>query len=433
MRKRPLSQLALPIILIFCSCFAFANSKVDSLKQLLNKSIQDTSRLSILFELNKAFGKEKDSSLYYLNRAYELAEATNQPDAQIKALLDMGLIYHNRQAYPEAKTRLLKALSLARQYKLENRLPYVYLDLGNTYRRLMKTDSAIYAYQQSIKNFEKIEETYDTWKPIFNIGRVYMVLEDIERAKNYMTRAFAIVKDSDNRMDRGYLIFFLAELYRKLEDFDGYFDMLQEWERFQKEKNKNEVQLNEFAHLTMFAMFTKDDSLVIKNYRDAIDYFKEKANYFRLGWSYHDLGQIHFNRENYDTAQSLFQKALENFQLNQNTERIAGTLLKLYQTEKVLNNFPQALSYLEQHEALKDSLNLHEMKQHMARLEVEFETEKKEQRLALQALDIRQKTAQRNLFLGSSLLLAILALTIFFALRNRIRLNRKISNQEAAL
>jgi hypothetical protein len=82
---------------------------------------------------------------------------------------------------------------------------------------------------------------------------------------------------------------------------------------------------------------------------------------------------------------------------------------------------------------LADSLAGVEVDKNLNQLKVQYETEQKEQALRIQRLELDQKTQQRNLLLGSSLALALLAVGIFAGLRRRLVTNRRMAQQESEL
>lgn len=424
---------SLIIIGVVLSFPLLANPKIDSLRQLLQKNIADETRLNVLRELTHTIGRTKAENFQYLEQAVLLAEQLNRPDIQANTLLDLVMYYQYRQQFENAKKYCQQALELAQKHQLAEQLPGSYLNMGHALWRQSKNDSALLSYQSAIKAYEDIGETYLIWKPYSGTARIYSELKNYSQAEFYLRKAYAIVKDSDKRADKGSVLYFLAELYKNDKDFDKYYDILQEWEKFQKANKKGVPALEDRGHLSMLTIFAQEDDQLIEKFEEAVKFYKDSGNGFRLGWSYYDLGQALIMRNNYEAAKNSFLLALEQFRAVDYKDRIAQTYQSLYETEKQLDHPALALTYLEQHEALQDTLNLEKMKAQLAELEIAFQTEKKEQMLAMQELEIQQKTTQRNLFIGSSSLLAVIALLIFFGLRNRLRLNKKIARQEAEL
>ena len=409
------------------------NQKLDSLQQVLEQDISAETRLNTLIELGKASGRNREVRQSYYQQAIELANKIGARKDQITVLIYLGQSYHGQQNYSAAKKEYLEALEVAQNYQAKDQLPSIYNNLGNILIRQAKIDSSILMFQKSLKGFEMQEEHYRKWKALYGIARAYFELPDFKQTEDYALRAYAIVKDSGNRIDRGSVLYFLALLYKKTEAFEKYYNILEEWEVFQEEKKRDNHYLTDIGHLSLTAMFAQQDESLIEGFAKAVEYFKEKNNPFRLGWSYFDLGQAHLLQKQYPQAKENFLLALKYFKIADYKDRIAVTLEKLYQTEKQLDHPIAAFDYLEQFRVMQDSLDLERMKGHIAELEVKFETEKKEQLLALQKLEINQKTTQRNIFVGSSILLALLALSIFLGLRNRMRLNQKIARQDANL
>ncbi len=422
------------ILLLIFPALSFAKTqKVDSLRQILETELADTTKLRVLVELSAAMGARDEEQIDYLRRAEVLAKKLEDYAAQSKMLSKMGWFYHSRHEYRQALQYIRSAEQLAELHQIEEQIPRIHVDLGHAYRRLSKLDSAILVYQEALRGFEVLGDQFEPWKAYFGMAHAYAMLKDYDRSEQNLLSAHEIVKDSDDRIAKGSVIHALADVYKNSGNFDGFYDMQQAWEDFQKEKRRDLSYMKEKGHLSLVATFARMDKDLINKFENAVEYFKENGNAFRLGWSYFDLGNAYFLHEDYEKALSNFKLALVQYRLSGYKNRISETYQKLYESEKHLNRPEQALSYLEKQQALQDSLNQETMKAHIAELEVSFNTEQKEQRLAMQELEIKQKTMERNIFMSSSGLIALLALSIFFGFRNRIRLNQKIARQEADL
>lgn len=377
--------------------------------------------------------RDIDARREYLKQMAALAEEKGYHEAHVRALNELGLSHRSKQDYEQAMNYYRRAFKLAQDQNIERQLPSININFAHIYWRLSKIDSAIYLYQEALKGFEKIGDKYEPWKAYVGLAQSHMELENNEQALVYLEKAHDIVKDSKNRKDRGSVLYYLAAVYKDTKAFDKYYDIVEAWEAFQNEREHDLLEIGGAGHLSLLAMFNRQNTDLIAEFELAVEYFKKQGNAYRLGWSYFDLGQAQMMQEQYGPAKESFLLALEQYEIADYQDRLSNTYQKLYQIEKKLNNFPQALAFLEQHEALKDSLGFEKMKEHIARLEVAFETEKKERLLAQQDFELRQKTTQRNIFIGSSFFLALIAFLIFFGLRNRIRLTKKIAQQEADL
>ena len=428
------SLLKYPLLLLFfLPILATATEKADSLAQLLNTEIEDTTRLRILRELIVGIRYNDSARLPYLEQAAQLAKRLNRSDVRGLTLIDFGLYYHSNHEFEEAYKYNHAALDLALRHDLKDQLPKVCLNLANTLRRQSNLDSAIIMYQESIRWFDELGERYIQNRPLQGMARTHLVLGNYDLAETHLLEAYDIVKDGGLRMDIGGILFFLAELYDITGAFDKYYDIREKWEEFQSDKNRDLLKSSQTGHLNLLATFGKPDGELIKKFADAVEHFKENGNAFRLGWSYFDLGLAQAKQEQFADARGSYLLALEQFELAHFPDRSAQTYWELYKMGKQLNRPAEALPYLERYHSLTDSLNYERMNDHIAELEVAFETEKKEQLLALQNLEIQQKTSQRNFFIGSSVLIAFLALSIFLGLRGRLRLTQRIAKQEANL
>ncbi len=184
-----------------------------------------------------------------------------------------------------------------------------------------------------------------------------------------------------------------------------------------------------------------------KKYDSARYYFKEAQNIRReindrkgIAENYTQIGEVFLEENKPEEAIQNFKKSVP-LALEEDYNFLAQyTFQKLSDAYKLQNKTDSALYYLEKHNTFKDSLNTIEVQNKIAQLNVEFETEQKEneiltQRAQLVENELRIKNRNFTIFgfVGLLILLGLLGYLIFKRQRMEAQQIAKEKELEIAL
>jgi two-component sensor histidine kinase len=171
--------------------------------------------------------------------------------------------------------------------------------------------------------------------------------------------------------------------------------------------------------------------------------------------------------KNYDDLATVYQALIKHYLANRQTEEArkyililhalalrqqlprieSGTQLSWFKLDSMENNYKSAIIHYQRHKDLEDSMLNERTGRQVRRLELEFETEKKDKDIALKEGNIELLTNQAQLqqnklkqanftrditLAGLALLLGIIVLLYQFS-RSRMRINRKLQDQQAEI
>ncbi len=438
MRRKQYARLCAAVIGMSClfSFAALAQSRIDSLEKQLEQARADTSRVNLLIALSVASRPDNiNRAIAYAEEALSLAERLRFWKGQIDARLRLASHVHHRGNFSRARNLLLAAADITQKQLDGYKLADIHLDLGMTYRRLSMVDSAFYYFTLAESGYEASGNRDGLSKVFINFGRLYLeVTREFDKAETFLLRAREFIGPQGDRMDRGFVLYLLANLYFETEQYDRYYEIEQDWVAFQREKGAFTRRIAfDRAHTSLFYMFSRDTLASLRKLRRAVEQMGPEENPYLLAWLKEDVGKIYHSLGQYDIAESYLLNAEAMFREQKESFRRSRVLAALYKLYKQQGRYAAALGYLEACQQLADSLQAVDMRQHLNELEVAYETEKKEQALRFRELELQQKTLERNLLLGSSLLLGLLALSIFLGLRTRLRLStqeRRLQEQQ---
>src|SRR5690606_34342730 len=118
---------------------------------------------------------------------------------------------------------------------------------------------------------------------------------------------------------------------------------------------------------------------------------------FNRAWVEENLGLLLFRSGQKEKGLEILNHSLELFEKYNAKVRVGAVRFSLYELYRDLGEEEKALAMLEQYTELKDSLRSVEIEKNIAELEVQYETEKKEQALRIGELELSQKTQERNI------------------------------------
>lgn len=409
-------------------------SNPDSLRQALSTAQQNSEKLTILTELAAYYCMQSnDSTQAFCQEMLELAQQLKDPNSEVRALLTLGLWHHNKGRFGKAKVPYFQALSIAEAHQLGGQLPLIYNNLGVAYQREYQQDSAYFFFLKAEHAFIEQGSPYELWKAYNGLFEFFSAKGDTAQARIFAHKAFEIVEQKGNRIDRGYLLFQLLYYFFQTGQFDQMAFFQDKWEQYQLEKKTSLELMEKPEHIALFMFGRGESSLVGSQLQRAIQYFDASDNKYRAGWCYEDLANYYQSNRQEALAEEAFRSALLRYQQCGAGYRRGRVLFQLYQIYKGTGRPALALDYLESYKQLADSLSGIVVEENLNELRVQYDTEQKEQALRIQSLELDQKTQQRNILLASSLVLALLAAGIFLGLRHRLRTNRILAGQESQL
>ncbi|MEQ8628795.1 tetratricopeptide repeat protein [Ekhidna sp.] len=158
--------------------------------------------------------------------------------------------------------------------------------------------------------------------------------------------------------------------------------------------------------------------------------------YYDLATVLNNLGiiQSHFNQRD---SSRYYLKLAEMYADSSNSfEKKQDSYFTQYQIAEKQGELQKALDYQTKYYLIKDSIFQKDRAEIIARMEAEYETEKKEQQLALQTAELAEQKAelvQNRILLFSSSLLLILLLIIGLLWRNRVKKKQLLAIQQEKL
>ncbi|MGD1893900.1 MAG: helix-turn-helix transcriptional regulator [Cyclobacteriaceae bacterium] len=152
------------------------------------------------------------------------------------------------------------------------------------------------------------------------------------------------------------------------------------------------------------------------------------------------IGKTYRQQHQYDLAEQYLNEGIDAAQQINDQKQLQDIYLEFKELENARGNFRQAIAYYEQYVAVKDSLFNEEKSRQIAELQTVYETQQKEQEIALQNERIQTLNQKARIdsilrygLIFCVLVLGALAYLILSRQRLRIKKNKEIYSAQQAL
>ncbi len=396
---RIICSLTLVLLTIFSSN-GQNKQKIDSLLVIIKNSTSDSITARNYIKLGNQYRRatKPDSAMMYAKKALTYSLRFNDPETIGRNYLFMGAVEFYRWNIGDAMGYYQKVDSILTKHNIKNRDLYIaHSDRAELYRRSITSDSekkeaynnAMFYYKKALVVAQDLKDSIDIGKTYTRIGSVQSNLGNFEEAQKYF-----------NKVENHYLKYVYlgnyyndyGSLYLKMGDTINYIKYVKLAYDIKNNGRSNFVRAlgqKEYANALFFS----------KKYDQSITMSKQSADFF-ASLDPPDYG------------------------------RLSGIYKNLSDVYRKIGDYKNAYQYIILNEIVDDSIANRDRKDKAKELETKYQTEKKEQEIALlQAQNETveaQKKNQRNLLLGGLGLTSIAGIFLFLGFRNRKKTNDKL-------
>jgi signal transduction histidine kinase len=408
-----------------------AQTKIDSLENLLKENLPDSSRIKTLLELS-ALSHFVDfvHSQQYTDEALAIAEKID--DRRLKVLAYQNKAYlltsngnysgalHYDNLALENDIFLKDSLNISRDYN----------NIGNDYYDLGEYDDAFFYFTQSHRVASIVHDTLRTLIAYHNVGRVFKELGQYDQALDHLNLAKKMSQQQGDEEGIAFAYDEIGDVQLRKKQYDSALTSLGLALEYTRKYNVNVLEPK--VHTKLAAVFLrKGDYEKARSYYDSAFILNNRTN-DRYGAAEVELGRgILLIREgHYEDALAKIESSLTVAkELNARVLEIRcfNQLSVLWEKN---GDFGKALSYYKQYKQLEDTLFSQEMQGKLIRDQVRFETESRDSRIAflselqvMQQGEIKKQEFVRNILVVVVALSVILLITVYRSGRRRRQIN----------
>ena len=411
-------------------CFSQENKEIDSLKNILNSTQNDSVKVSVLNKiafsyifsdekkakkyLNQSekiaiskdvlFGQNEiinikgvfqdisgnsDSANYYFQKSLAFSKKHHFKLMEVRSVNNLGMYNWNNGNWNLALSYFFEALKINENLPLSKKIneSICYNNIGLIYQEMKLFDKAI-AYHNKAYKIRLRDNLYkDQATSLNNIGICFRNKKDYKNAILSFNKGIDVAKKSDNLIEYSKNIENLGSVYLDLEKYQKALSLFLETERLLKN-----------------SLLSSKEELLLNTY---------------ISVCYNKL-------KNYPIALKYCNSALEILEKNKSLNPFASDLYKIAASNNyALSNIEKGDVYNTKYYNLLDENFSSQNSKHIAQLETKYQTEKKEKQILQQQAEVKQK----NIWL---LLITSILLIGFVSYRN-FRVKSKLQKEQLEL
>lgn len=473
MKTKNLTLFGLFFLCIVCCSWGQENQKLDSLIQSYETQADNIDKLTTLHKIfiqQLRNGKISEAKRY-VKIQLKLAEKLNSERGKAKALGNLGIIYNSTYVLDSARYYYEKSCKLWEKLGDKGELLSMKNSLIKVEQLEGNYDKALEMYDEAIEMAMEIGDGIELFWAKRDKATVYMEKGNYELALREFLFSLKVLDtlEGNNQKQKGDVLIGIGRIEGLRENYNTSVDYLNEaLEIFIAEKNTTyECITNTEIGLSLFKMKEYDKSL--EHFKKALEFSIEMERDNFIAISYANIGMVLVENGNPEQALDYLNKSLklnENSKSNQaNIYSIIGDAYKekdnfnlaiknytyaikiadsigsiselktAYENRALvfekLGQYNEAFTDQKEFQILNDSIFNTNKSRQIEELRTIYETEKKEQQLALQDKEITvleqevKISNQQKLLLGGGMTLSLLALGFgFYGFRQKTKRNQ---------
>lgn len=360
-----------------------------------------------------------ESALKLFDKALLTSKEFTLPELEIAALYEIANAI-DMSGDTEKALQILQDAILKMKNINYFRAGQVYKQIARFFRKQESLDSAVHYLSKAESWYKQqpSEKKYFLWSVYDHWHSLYLQFGDLNKAQDYLNKAYTIVRERNKNTDIAYVLNRLQELSLMRGDAakyafynKAYYDILPQ--RRKQGLSHGISAPDEFSTKEQIEFFNQ---LLSENNR--LNFIRPN---FRIKQK---LARLYLDQGQYASSLNVLQTM--NTTLGEKADSV--TILQMFQEAYAGVGQPyKAIAALEEMGRLKDQLNKEKDEQQLFELEKKYQTAQKEQELALaqvrqeaQEAELARTRKQRNAYVMTALfLILVLGLIGYLAIQNR--------------
>lgn len=333
-------------------------------------------------------------SLPLFEEGIEVVRKLGDREGEANYHINAGVAYYSLGQHERALQHYLAAYEMFKNLNLPEKSAKLLNNIGLTYRAQGKPERAEEIYRESLRLKTELKDTLGIAASYINLAGLLITAPNrMQETETYARNALNIYEKNGKTADAAACYALLADIYLKTGD----------------------------------PFRAQGAALKAKAQYDIDPDPEYSANVYEV------LGKIALGNKAYTQAEQYFQEGVRLSRQFGQQQHLLNLLQQLAETQHQTGKSSAAYLSLREAGQIRDSLSAQNQQAQMEEMQARFDVAQKDNALQLNELRLQQRTLERNWLMLGAALLGLLALAVFFVLRQRIRHNQKLAAQERAL
>ncbi|MCU4155609.1 tetratricopeptide repeat protein [Carboxylicivirga sp. A043] len=414
------------IFILFCGNSAPAQTKskseliCDTIRLTLNEASNDTAKLhAALTKIRRCRRKIGNNYEPFLEDFILKASHADYQYGLMKAYDFLGLQKRYNESYDEAIMLHQRSLEIAKLLGDTLQMCYNYNNLGQAYRKQDLNILALpyfhkaLAMQELLGNDKSASFTHNT------LGATYLAQNELDKASYHLEKSNQIAERRNDKRTMAFNYGMLGEIQLMRNEPDEALPLFEKALIIKEELNYDKG-IAVTLHLMAQAYYQKGDYKKAESiFNQAIAIHRRYKNKRYLSLCYAYIGKIQIAQQKYSQAEKSLTKAKDMANDVHSIEQLVLIHEAFTQLYKTSDNWPLAYTHLKASNAWKDSLNAAKYQKQIQNLEIDYQTQQKEQQIEILSSANEIKTQRIRLGIAIIALLLISLAFVFYMLSVR--------------
>lgn len=375
-----------------------------------------------------------DSSRQVAFELYDYSDRNDYDWGRAQAYIFVGASFHRQGQFDTAIYYFDKTIAINETLKDSLQIGAAKLNKSMCLVSTGRYDEGAEHILESMKVLEQIMDTepkaVGVYVRCFNImGQVYYYQGDFEKTREYFVRYLEEAIKARDTLSIASANNNLGAVYYELGDYDKSLEHDLKGAEIHKHLNNPMGYANAMQNIATDLLERGEYEKAEKYLNVALEWYEKVPNEKGISEVYYNLGMLHYKRQSWKQSIQWYDKAMTLSKRINNPDVVKRSLLGLSDNYKSMGNYKKAYQAYKAYDAKSDSLTGLSHLEKVSELEIAYETEKKEQQIALQATAIQkgELELERNRLVMIILIVALLfVILVFVWIIKRQQYRRKI-------
>ena len=340
-----------------------------------------------------------ESSLEYFEKCIEAYKAINSTKNLVTAYNNVGLVQVKLGKNEEARQFYFKSLEIQLELKADKdeNMAMLYNNIGVTYVNQSNYKKGIEYYLMALRIQEKLDNKHGMALNLNNIGVIHNHQKNYKKAIQYFNQSLKINQKISHKKGLTMNYENLSDAYVGLNDLEKAINLLSEALTITEKIGDKEGLVKNYISISNIYIkqqkFKNAYHFLEKSLRLSLELGTESLTTY----SYLYLGIVYYHWEEFTKSKDYLNNAIQLARKLNQPESIQTGADYLSKVESSLGNYQAAYEAHLLFKELSDSLFNQEKSKQIASLEIQYETEKKEQQIATLSQEAQIKDLELNL------------------------------------
>ncbi len=323
-----------------------------------------------------------DGALSFAQEALKIAEGIKDKSGIAASLNNIGIIYIKQGRYEQALDYYQRSLKLKEELGDKTGIAASLGEIGIIHRKQGRYEQALDYFQRSLKLSEELGEKYSIAASLNNIGNILSNQGRYEKALEYYQRSLELMEELGDKSGIAASLNNVGNIHFSQGRYEKALDYYQRRLRIQEEIGGSSIAC------TLHNIGVIHDKQ--GRYEQAVDYYQrslklseELGDKSGIAGTLDNIGEIHDKQGSYEQAVDYYQRSLAIAREIGKKEGIKNVLQNLSELYSKRGDFVKAYEYHKEFVTVKDSLLNEANIKSINEMTAKYESEKKEQQIAL--------------------------------------------------